>query len=51
MAEKKFRVGKIRNYEEYFEKITISSFKRASLPEWEGGKHAGGSRPSCFQLR
>ena len=30
-----------------FEK-KLSSLKKASLPKWEGAKHAGGSRPSCF---
>ena len=38
---------KIREYDEetkYFEKKTLSSSKKASLPKWEGGKYAGGSR-------
>ena len=35
---------------QYFEKKTFSSFKKASLPKWEGAKYAGGSRPSCFSL-
>ena len=39
MMKKKFFV---------FEEKTISSFKNASLTNWEGAKYAGGSRPSCF---
>ena len=34
----------------FFEEKTISSFKIAFLPNWEGAKYAGGSRPSCFRV-
>ena len=35
----------------YFEKKTLSSFKKVSLSKWEGGKYACGSRPShCIQI-
>ena len=34
----------------FFEEKTFSSFKIASLPNWEGAKYAGGSRPSCFSF-
>ena len=30
-----------------FEKKVVSSFQDASLTNLEGGKYAGGSRPSC----
>ena len=32
----------------FFEEKTFSSSKIASLPNWEGAKYAGGSRPSGF---
>ena len=32
----------------FFEEKTFSSFKIASLPNWEGAKYADGSRTSCF---
>ena len=49
--QKTLNVGKIRKYDEekvfFFKEKTFSSFKNASLPNWEGAKYAGGSRPSC----
>ena len=32
----------------FFGAKTFSSFKIGSLPNWEGAKYAGGSRPSCI---
>ena len=45
-----FQVAKIRKYDEetVFSKKKLSSFDKASLPEWEGAKYAGGNRPSCL---
>ena len=34
---------------QYFEKNRIH-FLKAALPKWEGGKYAGGSRTSCFNI-
>ena len=51
--QKVFKVGKIRNFDEetgYLEKKTLSSFKKASLPQWESAKYAGGSRPFCLLM-
>ena len=51
---KNLNVGKIIKYDEervcFFEEKTFSSFKIASLPNWEGAKYAGVSRPSCLLL-
>ena len=45
-------VGKIREYDEervlFFEEKRFSSFKNAFLPNCEGAKYAGGSRPFCL---
>ena len=47
--KKKFKLGKLENMKtEYFVKKTLSSFKKASLPKWDGAKYAGGSQPSCL---
>ena len=49
--QKTFKVRNFRKYDEEtenFEKKTLSLFKKASPPKWEGAKFAGGSRPSCF---
>ena len=50
--QKILNIGKIGKFDEervfFFEQKTFSSFKIASLPNWEGAKYAGGSRPSCF---
>ena len=50
--QKTLNVGKIRKYKVkvFFEEKTFSAFKIASLPNWEGAKYAGGSRPSCWVL-
>ena len=41
----------VEKYEVIFsEQKTFSSFKIASLPDWDGAKNAGGSRPSCYFL-
>ena len=34
----------------FFKEKTFSSSKIAPLPNWEGAKYAGGSRPSCSFL-
>ena len=34
----------------FFEEKSFSSFKIASLPNWEGAKYAGGNRPSCVYI-
>ena len=44
---------KIRKYDEkkcFFEEKTFSSFKIASLPNCEGVKYAGGSRPAVLSI-
>ena len=48
--KKILNIGKIRKYDEerrFFEEKTFSSLKIAALPNLEGAKYAGGSRPSC----
>ena len=52
-SQKIFKFGSMRQHDEeteYFEKKPLSSFKKASLPKWEGAKYAGGSRPSSCDL-
>ena len=50
--QKCLNIGKIRQYDVegvfFSRKKTYSSFKISSLPNWEGAKYAGGSRPSCY---
>ena len=43
---------KLENMEKecFFEEKTFPSFKIASLPNCEGAKYAGGSRPSCYSI-
>ena len=47
--QKILNVGKIRKYDKervFFEKRRFSSFKIASLQNWESAKYFGSSRPS-----
>ena len=44
---------KLKKYDDervFFQGKNIFTFKIASLPNWQGAKYAGGSRPSCWNL-
>ena len=52
--QKNFKIGEIRKYDEekeYFEKNkNVYIFLKAYLTKFEGGKYAGGNRPSSFKF-